>query len=73
MAFLVRMKELVDAGSQFIIATHSPIILAYPNAKIVSFSSHGIDIVDYTKTDTYSLYELFINNPQYILQKLGII
>lgn len=73
MAFLVRMKELVDQGSQFIIATHSPIILAYPGAKIINFSAHWIENLDYKKTDTYNLYELFINNPEYILQKLWIL
>lgn len=73
MAFLVRMKELVDRGSQFIIATHSPIILAYPGAKIINFSAHWVENLDYKKTDTYNLYELFINNPEYILQKLGIL
>lgn len=73
MAFLVRMKELIDQGSQFIIATHSPIILAYPGAKIINFSHHGIENTEYKKTDTYNLYELFINNPEYILRKLWIL
>ncbi len=35
LAFLFRLHELVEAGSQFLVATHSPILMAYPQAEIV--------------------------------------
>ena len=47
MAILVRMHDLVNDFSQFVIATHSPIILAYPDAIIYEFSEDGIERVDY--------------------------
>jgi predicted ATPase len=40
LAFLIRMNELVKQNSQFIIATHSPILLSYPNAKIIEITEN---------------------------------
>lgn len=42
LALLARMRQLVEAGSQFIISTHSPILLAYPDAKILVLDREGI-------------------------------
>lgn len=42
LSFLLRLHELVLANSQFIIATHSPVLLSYPNATIYSIESSGI-------------------------------
>jgi predicted ATPase len=71
-AFLLRMHELIQKQSQFIIATHSPILLAYPDAKILQISEHGFEEVAYKETDHYQLYKTFLNNPEYMLNKLGI-
>ncbi len=72
MALLVRMDELVKKNSQFIIATHSPILLAYPNAKIIQISEKWFEEVKYKDTDHYDLYKTFLDNPEYMLKRLGI-
>lgn len=64
MAMLVRMDKLVNKNSQFIIATHSPIILAYPGATIYQMSPEGIHKVKYKETDTYRLYKRFLDAPE---------
>ena len=65
-AALKRMHELVNKESQFIIATHSPILLAYPYAEIFQFTSDGIQKVNYQDTMFYALYKRIINDPAYI-------
>jgi len=72
LAFLVRMNELVKKNSQFIIATHSPIILSYPNAKIIQISENGFEEISYKDSENYSLYKTFLDNPEYMLTKLRI-
>ena len=72
MALLVRMHELVRQKSQFIIATHSPILLSYPGAKIIELNEQGYSEVPYEKTDNYQLYKAFLNDPEGIIEKLGI-
>lgn len=47
---LSRMKQLIDEDSQFIIATHSPILLAYPGATIYLIDGSGISTVNYEDT-----------------------
>ncbi len=64
MAMLAQMDKLVNKNSQFIIATHSPIILAYPNATIYQMTPKGVDKVKYKETDTYQLYKGFLDNPE---------
>lgn len=73
LAFLVRLHELVKKNSQFIIATHSPIFLSYPNAKIIEITKKGFIESSYKETEHYSLYKSFLNNPEYMLEKMEII
>lgn len=56
------IDQLVKQESQFIIATHSPILLAYPNAKILQFSDQGIKEVQYEETDHFMVTKDFLNN-----------
>lgn len=72
LAFLVRMHDLVKQNSQFIIATHSPIILSYPNAKVIQISKNGFEEISYKDSEHYSLYKSFLDNPEYMLKKLEI-
>jgi predicted ATPase len=51
LAFLSRLHELVSAGSQFLIATHSPILMAYPNAEIFMLADGPPYLIDYTETE----------------------
>lgn len=61
MACLARVRELVSAGSQFIVATHSPILMAYPGATIYQLSRQGIAKVEYEETDHYAITKAFMN------------
>jgi predicted ATPase len=60
MALLVRIHDLVAAGSQFIVATHSPILLAYPTAAIWSLEVDGLKQVEYESTEHYQVSRRFL-------------
>lgn len=62
LAFLCRMHELVGRRSQLLIATHSPILSAYPDSAIFQFSDQGIEEVRYQDTDSYQLTRRFVND-----------
>lgn len=65
------IKELVQEGqSQFIIATHSPIILAYPGAQILDFDSSPITETAYENTSHYQITKGFMDNRELYLRKL---
>ena len=70
LAFLVAMHELVERESQFVIATHSPIIMAYPNAWIYEFGADGIQRVEYKETEHYRVTHAFLNRPEQTLRQL---
>jgi len=70
MTLLVRMHQLVNQESQFIIATHSPILLSYPNATIYQITDSGIESVQYEDTDPFSITKAFINNRKKMLAEL---
>ncbi|TCV20711.1 putative ATPase [Sphingobacterium alimentarium] len=73
MNMMVRMKELLEQDSQFIIATHSPILLAYPGADIFHLDEKGIRKVEYEETDQYRLTKFFLNNHERMLKELELI
>jgi predicted ATPase len=64
------MHALIGQGSQFIIATHSPIILGYPEAWIYQTSDKGLDRVDYEDTDHFQITRGFLNRRELFLQTL---
>ena len=68
--FLVKMKELVDNKSQFIIATHSPILLAYPDADIYVITDKGLTLSEYEETEQYRLTKYFISNYRKVIAGL---
>lgn len=70
MSLLVAIDELVKADSQFIIATHSPILMAYPNAEILQFTEAGIDKVSYRDTEHYKITKQFIDSPERMMRYL---
>lgn len=56
------LQEICNLGeSQFIIATHSPILLAFPGAEIYSFNDIPVKQVEYEETDYYRVYKDFLN------------
>jgi predicted ATPase len=70
LAALSVIGSLVKQGAQFIIATHSPILLAYPKAKILSFDDGGISHIDYEDTEHYAVTRDFLNHYPRRLQQL---
>lgn len=67
LTLLSLINELVADGSQFIIATHSPILMAYPNAQILLFSENGITPTAYKQTEHYQITKQFLDDPQRML------
>jgi predicted ATPase len=70
LAFLAMLKEMVEQNGQFIIATHSPIILAFPEATILSFDRLPIQAVAYADLEHVNLTKSFLNNPEAYLRRL---
>ncbi len=70
LALIVAIDDLVQAGAQFIIATHSPILMAYPKSEILQFTERGIHVVSYKETEHYQLTKQVINYPEQMMQHL---
>lgn len=70
MTLLARIHELVKEDCQFIIATHSPILMAYPNAEIVEFTEQGAKVTPYENTEHYILTRRFLDNTEGMLSHL---
>lgn len=70
LTLLIHMSRLASRGAQFIIASHSPILLGIPEAEILAFDDHGIEKCSYQDTESYRVTELFINNREYFLGRL---
>ena len=70
MTLLAEIDRLVKANSQLIIATHSPILMAYPGAQILELSAEGIRAVDYRETEHYQITKRFLDDPARMLRYL---
>lgn len=70
LTLLRRLHELVEQGSQFVIATHSPIVLAYPEATIFNCGPQGLEKLDYEDTEPVRLTRAFLLARDNFLQKL---
>ena len=70
LALLARMRQLIQAGSQFIISTHSPILLAYPNAKILLLDAQGVTSTRYQDTEHYAVTKSFLQDPDAMFKRL---
>lgn len=70
LALLARIHQLVQAGSQFIVSTHSPILLAYPGATIFQLDRTGIHSVRYEDTEHYAVTKSFLQDPAGMLRRL---
>ncbi|MGG3479104.1 AAA family ATPase [Peribacillus frigoritolerans] len=69
-SMLARINELVQQGSQFIISTHSPIIMAYPDAKILQISDKGMSEVALEESNHYLLMKQFFEDKDRLLHHL---
>ena len=70
LSLLRAMYELVEDGSQFIVATQSPIVLGYPNATIYWLSNSGIAPIQYDETEHFKVMRSFVTQRDKILKEL---
>lgn len=71
LAFLRILHDLAENEEcQFIIATHSPILLGYPGARILSFDSGAIEEIDYEQTDHYQITKYFMDHRERFLKEI---
>lgn len=70
LTLLIEICRLAKRGSQFIIASHSPILLGIPEAQILFFDEGIIHPCNYKETESFQVTEMFINNREYLLKRL---
>ena len=70
LTLLLEIDRLAKSGAQFLIASHSPILLGLPDAQILSFDDGMIHPCEYLDTESYRVTEMFINNREYFLKRL---
>lgn len=70
LSLLMQIAKMAKVGSQFIIATHSPILLGLPDAEILSFDDGEMKPCAYEDTESYQITEMFINNRRVLLERL---
>jgi len=70
LTLLLHIHSMELEGSQFIIATHSPILLGLPGARILSFSEDGIRPIQYEDTESYQITKLFLERREQLLKEL---
>ncbi|KRM90141.1 hypothetical protein FC80_GL001478 [Liquorilactobacillus cacaonum DSM 21116] len=70
LTLLALVNQSVMQGSQFIIVSHSPILLGYPDAQILAFDDGKVHNCKYEETNSFRIMELFINNREQVLNKL---
>ena len=69
-SFMMLLKEMVEEDSQFIIATHSPILTAYPGAEILSCDGDKLHKVNYNELEHVNFTREFLNNPDSYLKRI---
>lgn len=72
LTLLLELSRCAAAGSQFIIATHSPILLGLPGAEILSFDGGCIRPCSYEETESYQVTKMFLENREQMLKRLEI-
>jgi predicted ATPase len=70
LGLLTRMHDLIRTGSQFVIATHSPIVMAYPDAWIYEMTDRGPQRVEYEETEHYQVTRDFFAHRKTMLDEL---
>ena len=70
LTLMAEIDRLVKDNSQFIIATHSPILMAFPNALIYEITEGGIKKTNYKDTEHYQITRSFLENPERMLKYL---
>lgn len=70
LAVMRLIKDYVDDGAQFIISTHSPILMAFPGAQILTIDESGLHETRYEETEHYLITRDFLRNPKLMLEEL---
>ncbi len=70
LSLLALIRRSVTRGSQFVVATHSPILMAYPGALIYQLGEHGVERVEYEQTQQFQITRDFLNNRERYLRHL---
>ena len=70
MRLICRMNELVMRNSQFIISTHSPILMAFPDADVLQITESGVERVPFRETEHYQVTKMFLDDPERMLHYL---
>lgn len=70
LSLLIHIAKMAEAGSQFIIVTHSPILLGIPNADIISFDDGEIHRCTYEETESYQVTKMFLMHREKMLEGL---
>ena len=70
MRLLCYMHRLVNENSQFIISTHSPVLMTFPNAEILEITEDGINSVDYKETEHFLITKRFMDAPEKMIESL---
>jgi len=70
LAVLSRMHDLARDGAQFVVATHSPILMAYPGAALYQISAGGIERVAVEDTEHFRVMRRFVDDPHSMIRML---
>jgi predicted ATPase len=70
LSLLALLRDLLTDGAQFLIATHSPILMAYPHATIFTMAEEGPREVSYRATEHFTVTRRFLNDPDAMLKTL---
>ena len=70
LAMLAEMRRLVEAGSQLILSTHSPILLAYPDSRIYQLDGTGIRPIAYEEAEAVRITRAFLSRPEQTVRQL---
>ena len=70
LSLMLEMDRLLKADSQLIVATHSPILMAFPGSQVIELTEEGFAVVPYRETEHYRLTRLFLDDPGTMLHHL---
>jgi predicted ATPase len=70
LALMRRMHELLDQDCQFVVATHSPVLVGFPGARILLLDDDGVRAIDYDTTPQVELTRAFLDGPERFLRHL---
>lgn len=72
LSFIIRVVELANRGAQFLIATHSPLIMSIPNAQLLQISDSKLESIEPEDSDAFSIYRAVINSSGRYLAELVV-